>query len=325
MKLIKQHIKENKFLPYYVLYGSEDYLKKLYRDKLKTAMLVDHLDMNYSYFEGSGIEISKIVSIAHTLPFFADKRLIVIENSGLFQTQSILADEILKFPDTTFLVFVEKEVDKRGRLYKQIKTKGYISKMDRLTLEDLSLFVVSELKKNNKKMTETAVRYFVDYVGSDLYQLQNELEKLCCFCMDQEIISEKEIDSVCIEQIENRIFVMMEAIGLKNLKRAMELYFDLILLREKPLVILYLMIRHFNKLMQVKALKDLALTDQEVAEKVGIPPFSLFAYQKQCKNFSLNQMKAAIEYGTDLEFAVKSGNLEEQIAVEIMIAKFAML
>ena len=325
MKQIKQHIKENKYLPFYLIYGTEDYLIKLYRDKLKFAMGFESADLNYSYFEGKGFEISELVSIAHTLPFFAERRLIVVQNSGLFQNQNELTNELTDFPDSTFVVFVETEVDRRGRLYKFVKANGYACEINRLRPDELQLFVISELKKNKKKMTESTVRYFLDRVGADLYLIQNELEKVISYCIDREMILEEEVAIVCTAQIENRIFVMMEAIGLNNLKRALELYFDLIVLREKPLVILYLMIRHFNKLLQIDSLKHMGFSDREIAEKAAIPTFALSAYVRQCKNFSRQQLKDALEYGTELEFCVKSGQIDEQIAVEIMIAKSAMM
>ena len=127
MKTIKEHIKTNQYKPVYLLYGTEDYLKKLYQNKLKEAILSGSDEMNYSYFEGKSIEIEKIVDSAQTLPFFANYRLIVIKNSGLFKNQNDLADYIKTFPDTTIIVFVEQEVDKRNRLFK-VAEKMYFGK-----------------------------------------------------------------------------------------------------------------------------------------------------------------------------------------------------
>ena len=77
-------LKRGKFKNVYLLYGPEVYLRKQYRDKLKTALIGDDDTMNYNYFEGKGLDVKSIISLAETMPFFAERRLIIIENSGFF-------------------------------------------------------------------------------------------------------------------------------------------------------------------------------------------------------------------------------------------------
>ena len=161
MKNIKEHIKLNSFKPVYLLYGTESYLKKLYKDKLKVAILNTSDEMNYSYFEGKGIEIPKLIEIANTLPFFSDKRLIMIENSGLFKSSNDLADYIKQIPDTTHIVFVENEVDKRNRLFKAVKDVGTISEMNSMDEANLKLWVASILSKDKKMVTEDTILYLL--------------------------------------------------------------------------------------------------------------------------------------------------------------------
>ena len=85
MKIINEHIKTNEFKNLYLLYGDEPYLKKQYRDKLRNAVTGDDT-MNYSYFEGDKIQIKDVLDVADTMPFFAQRRLIIIENSGFLKT-----------------------------------------------------------------------------------------------------------------------------------------------------------------------------------------------------------------------------------------------
>ena len=80
--------------------------------------------MNYAYYEGKGVEIREVIDLAETLPFFAERRLIVFENTGLFKSSGAdLAEYIKTMPETTYFIFVEEEVDKRSKLYKAVKAK----------------------------------------------------------------------------------------------------------------------------------------------------------------------------------------------------------
>ena len=130
MQTIKEHIKENEFTHCYLLYGTENYLKKLYKNKLKDAIVGREETMNFSHFEGKSADPQEVIQIAETLPFFSERRLILIENSGWFKSQTDLADYMKHVPETTYFVFVESEVDKRNRLYKAVKDMGTISEMN---------------------------------------------------------------------------------------------------------------------------------------------------------------------------------------------------
>lgn len=132
MNVIREHIKSGNFKQFYLIYGNEPYLVKLYRDKLKDAVLGDADQMNFSRFEGKDIDLKEVNAIAQTLPFFSDRRLILIENSDLFKVQSDLSDILSEAPESSVFVFVEKEVDKRNKAYKFIKERGIISEMNTL-------------------------------------------------------------------------------------------------------------------------------------------------------------------------------------------------
>ena len=125
MKTINQDIKEENFRPVYLLYGEEDFLRRAYKNRLKEAIVGDDT-MNYSYYEGKEIDVNAVISTAETMPFFAPRRLIILENSGLFKKDAeALVSYLPELPETTHMIFVEKEIDKRNRLYKKVTTLGY--------------------------------------------------------------------------------------------------------------------------------------------------------------------------------------------------------
>ena len=323
MQRIKEHIKQNQFSNAYLLYGQEDYLKKLYRDKLRNAIIAPDDTMNYSYFEGKDLNINEVMSIADTVPFFSDRRLIIIENSGLFKMQNDFADYINTLPDTSFLVFVEQEVDKRNRLYKAVQKKGLAIEMNGMAEKDIKLWIATYLQKNGKKMTEQNISYLIQKVGADMKNLQNEMEKIICYAMEESIISKQDIDEVCVTLTEGKIFQMIDAIGMKNQDEALNLYYDLIAVREKPMSILFLIMRHFNILHQIKELNHMGASRGDMASKIGIPPFTVKKYIGQTKNFKLSEIKKNISRCVEVEQGVKTGLLLDQIGVELLIVEFS--
>lgn len=323
MQVINSHIKNNEFKPVYLIYGTEDYLKKQYKQKLKTAVLGSSDEMNYSYFEGKGIDVSKVIESAQTLPFFHDKRVIIVENSGFFKSANDLADHIKDFPESSVVVFVENEVDKRNRLYKAVKEIGVISEMNGMDERSLKVWVLGRIKKDGKKVTEATLDYFLSKTGGDMEVINTEIEKLLCYSMKEDVITNEAIDAVCSTQISNQIFLMIDAIATKKQHVALELYYDLLALKEKPMSILFLITRHFNILLQVKELFALRHDNATIAKRVGVPPFAVNKYVAQSKNFKKATLLEALKTSVDIEEQVKTGRLHEKIGVEMLIVKYS--
>lgn len=323
MKIIRDQIKTGCFKQIYLLYGIESYLKTLYRDKLKEAILGDSDEMNFSSFEGKNLEINELSAVAQTLPFFADRRLILVQNSGLFKSSSELADQLKELPESTVIIFIEEEVDKRNRLYKLVKDKGTISEMNGMDEKNLKLFIASLLEQEGKKIQINTIEYLLEKCGSDMNNLKNEIEKLVGYAAERDIITVEDIDAVVTTQITGKIFQMIDAIGSKQQEKALSLYYDLLHLREKPMSILFLIIRHFNILLQVKDLTGRGLPSSTISEKVGIPPFAASKYIAQTKNFTKDRLIEALEFGTSIEEGVKTGQIIENIGVELLLITFS--
>ncbi len=321
MQIIKEHIKQNQFKQCYLLYGTEEYLKKLYKNKLKTAIIGDEDTMNFTYLEGKSIEVPRIIEIANTMPFFSERRLILIQNSGLFKSTNDLADYMKQLPDYCYFIFVESEVDKRNRLYKAVKDMGVISEMNGMDEKNLQLWIVQMLNRAQKKITKDTLTYFMNKSGTDMEGMVQEIEKLVCYCMDKDVITVEDIDAVCVTQVSNQIFMMIDAIASKRQQQALNYYYDLLTLREKPMSILFLITRHFNILLQIKELKGQNRND--IARKVGVPPFAVQKYMSQAQNFTKRGLIEHLKDCAEMEAQVKTGLMADQMAVELLIVKFS--
>ena len=181
MQTLIEHIKSNTFKPVYLLYGSERYLVTLYRSKLKDAILAGDDGMNFNAFEGKAIDWNEVVGIAETLPFFSERRLILLDNTGIFKSASDFADYLPNMPESTCLVFCETEVDKRSRMYKEVNKLGYACELNGPEEKDLRIFIASRLKKDGKNITGNDVDYLLDTVGADMLNISNEIEKLVAY------------------------------------------------------------------------------------------------------------------------------------------------
>ncbi len=324
MKKINQDVKNEEFCRFYLLYGEEDYLKRQYRDKLANAIVKEDDQLNRSYYEGKGIVLEQVLELGDTMPFFAERRLIILENTGFFKkTPEDLERKMEELPSSTYMLFVEKEVDKRSRLYKWIGKHGYTSEMKTPDEKTLIRWVQNLCGEENKQMGEPAIYYMVEHMGTDMLLLKNEMEKLFAYCYDREEITISDIQQVCISQAEDRIFEMLDAIGSRNQKKALLLYHDLLALKEPAMRVLYMLTRHYHILMQVSGLMGEGKDFKTIASVCKIPPFSVKKYAAQTKAYSFDALKQIVEKCQETDQGIKTGKIQDTVGMELLIVELS--
>ena len=317
MNRIRDDIKKREFHNLYLLYGDEEYLKRYYRENLKYCILEDSDDMNFSKFENKGIDLNEVQSIADTLPFFSEHRLIIIQDSGLFKSSNDFTDYLEHMPDSTIIVFVEKEIDKRNKLYKYINKNGIAAEIKVKDSEEVLNWAAKRLKESGKVFTRKTMEYFLQRVDNNLYNLSNVIEKIAAYTVGREEITIADIDAVCPAYLQNHIFQMVDAVGAGDTDKALKLYNELIELKEAPSYILYMLIRHFNILLQIGSMGN--APKNQVASKIGISPYFVGNYQRQSSRFSGKQLKQALDNSLEIEQKFKTGVLDDQIGVELLL------
>ncbi|MCQ4833838.1 DNA polymerase III subunit delta [[Clostridium] symbiosum] len=321
MQTINEDIKSGQYKKVYLLYGEESFLKQSYKKKLKEAVAGDDT-MNYNYFEGKGLDVNELISLSDTMPFFSDKRLIIIEDSGFFKTSSeALADYLPMIPDTTCIVFVEDAVDKRNRLFKKVKELGHAAEMKRQDSAQLARWAGTILAQNGRKITGSTMNLFLERTGDDMENIRMELEKLISYTMGSDVVTTEDVEAVTTVQVTNKIFDMVNAIVTRKTRLAMDLYEDLLTLKEPPMRILFLIARQFNQLLLVKEMTAKGTDRGTIASKLKIPPFVAGKVSAQAGAFTREQILSYVKGCIEAEEAVKTGKMNDRMAVELLITR----
>lgn len=319
MQTLNQDIKDRSFKPVYLLYGEEAFLKNSYKNQLKSAITQGDT-MNFNQFGGKSIDVKELISLADTMPFFSEKRMILVEDSGFFKSP---AEELVSYlpqiPDTTCMVFVESEVDKRGRMFKKIKELGYAAEMERQDIGQLAKWAGTLLSREGKKLTGQTMELFLSMTGDDMENIRMELEKLISFTLGREVITNEDVAAICTERTANKIFEMVNSIVNRQTKKALALYEDLLTLKEPPMRILFLIARQFNQLLQVKELMGKGMDKSGIASRLKIPPFAAGKLMPQARTFSKEQILSYVNTCVEAEEAVKTGRLSDRLAVELLL------
>ena len=264
------------------------------------------------------------MELCETMPFFADRRVILVENSGFFKNKcDELADYMKEIPDYLCLVFVESEVDKRSRMYKAVKNIGRVTEFARQDEKTLMRWAAGLLGKEGKKITQRDMELLLTKTGTDMGNLRMELEKLITYTTGRDVVTARDIEEICTTQIQNKIFDMVSAVTGKNQKRALELYYDLLTLKEPPMKILTLLARQFRQLLLIKEFEEEGVAQPEMASRLGVHSFVVKKLAACARAYRISELKQAIADFVDADEAVKTGKLQDILSVELIIVKYS--
>lgn len=318
-------LKSGDFKPCYLIYGEEEYLKLSYKKAFRKAFGGDE-GMAYTYYDGAP-DVDELIDLLNTIPFtFGDNagRLVIVGDSQWFKKAP--PEKLLKFledmehyPDTAHLMFIEKDVDKRGKLFKLIQKNGFACEMGMQNQGQLMRWAARYLANAGKKIRNSTMELILSKSGDSMDNIASELEKLIAYTGDRDVIEDEDVEAICSQNVEDRVFDMITEMSLGNTERALKFYGDLLTLQEAPMKILSLMRRNFNQLLLTKESVTKGMSGQEAAKYVNVSPWILGKLQNQAKHYSLEGIEDYIKRCLEYDEAIKSGNLSDRMAVELLL------
>ncbi len=324
MKRIDMDIKNGQLNHVYLLYGEERYLIRQYRDKLKKAIIDPDDTMNIASYEGGDVEVKDLIVAADTMPFFAERRLILVQDSKLFKKNTdALAEYFENIPETTYFVFVEDEVEEKTKIFKAVNKIGTAVRFTTPKEDILRKWIIGRIGREGKDITQAAYQSFIDKTGTDMENIEKELEKLICYTMDKKAIEVADVEAVTTEQISSKIYELVNIISNHQQKQALDMFYDLLSQKEKPSRILYSLTKHFDTLLSIKIMSSQGFHTREMEDRTGLKDWMIRKYQGQIRAFSIETLKKAVQDGVEYETAIKTGHIEEQLAVELFIIEYS--
>ncbi len=339
---LKKDLSSGELRRFYLLFGRERYLRNYYEKKLLTALGGARDDMNTTIFDSPPYPQSAVIDASQTLPFFAERRIIVVRYSGYFKMPvgSELADFLDKAPETTTFIFIEDRVDAKLKLYKRIAKMGlcveFIEQPESFLLQNIGV----QLKSAGKRISQSDAEYFISVVGRDMGTLRSELDKVISYAADKDVVTSEDIKAICTIKLEDRIFDMIGAVMDKNLKRCMDRYEELLALREPAGKIIIMLERQFLWMLQLKSMvvengmseweaKNTISSKQEVDTETGeikkvkgeISSYQAGIYLEQAKAMSLEELQRAVDMCAAMDEGFKSGRISERAGAELLLIR----
>lgn len=306
---IVSNIKQGNIQPIYFLMGDEPY----YIDKISDFIEETVLDeaekgFNQQVMYGRDVSIEDIVGAAKRFPMMAERQVIIVKEA---QDLSRNIEKLVSYAEnpqpTTVLVlnYKYKKLDKRKKLHKAISKAGLIYESKKLYENQVSDWIRRVLSGKKYQIEPKAAQMLVEFLGTDLSKISNELDKLMLILQEGTIISPVHIEeNIGISKDFNN-FELRKAVGEKNILKANRIinYFAENP-RNNPLVMtISLLNNFFTQLLLFHGLQD--KSKSSVAKSLGVSPYFVDEYFAAARNYPMRKVAQNIAFLRDADLKSK--------------------
>ena len=325
---------------FYLFHGEDEYRRSLQLATMK-AKLGDPVTvaLNTTELNGRRLTLDELISVCDAMPFLAEKRLVIVYNlAARFERKKGTAEDdaeqdpafleqfeeyVNSLPESTRLVLVEDgKIKEANRIYKIVtkSDQGHLHEFAPLDPGELSRWIPEHVEEKGGRIERAAVNALAAFVGSDLRLLDQEIDKLLTYAGPERAVTEQDV-RLLVSYAQANIFDMVDALGKRDTRRAMELMEQLLESGEHPLYLLRMIVRQFRILIQIKELLAKGTPVKDIQGLLRLHPYVVKKTTGQAANFSILQLEVIFKQLHEVDAAVKSGEMEPALALNLFVTE----
>ncbi len=326
-----RNIQKDNIAPCYVFDGKEEYIKETALETLKKKVFAQDVEaLNFTLLDNPMAD--EVVAAVQTLPFMAEKRLVVVKNLSLLlsggkgkgdeEQLSQLEGLLDNLPQSTCLVFyVQGKADGRKKLSTLLKKNAQWVEFAPLGEGELYKWIGQTFRAQGKDISLLLCQELAFTVGSDTMTLKEEIHKIASFMGAEREVTSQVIKQLATPSLEYTVFDMVDALIAGKQAKTFSLQTRLVLEGGERLGILAMILRQYRILLFVKGMSSERRSKDEMRTTLGIPAFAVDRALRQAGGYTIQELKQGMKICLDMEFAVKSGKISQEGALEQVTLK----
>ena len=326
----------------YILLGQDDFSRRQWLDEIKASMGDQALlAANTTTFDGQQMTLDQLRTVCETMPFLVERRLVIVsgllerfEPKSKFSRQKkitplpnqqngykSLADYITKLPDSIILVLIDGKIKSNNPLLRELSAKAEVKSFPLLKDAELRQWIQRRVTEEGGSISSPAVSLLAKIVGSNLWAMANEINKLVLFASGRRI-EEGDIKMVVSYVQEANVFAMVDAILDFKAGVAEQLLQQLLQGGAAPAYLLVMLSRQVRMIVQVKELTNRGEPKIEIQDKLGLT--KEFAWRKtleQAGKYPWARLKEVYHKLLEADLSIKTGKYGGELALNLLIAE----
>ena len=324
----------------YVLHGEDNFSLTRSLEEIKKGLGDPSLlAANTTVLDGQQLSIDQLRAICETVPFLAEKRLVIIQGllerfepqvrprrqkkttsqAGQNKQDKAFADYLSGIPDSTVLVLLDGRIRSNNILLKQLAT-AKVRSFPLLKEAQLKQWIKKEMAEQDISMSPQAVDLLAQLVGSNLWVMTNEITKLALFASGRRI-EEEDVKAVVSSAQETNVFAMVDAILDFKAGIAEQLLEQLLNRGASPAYLLAMLSRQVRMIVRARELRRQRQSDAEIQSRLSLTPFALRKTLEQAQRYSLERLKEAYRKLLQADLSIKTGKYDGELALNLLIVE----
>ena len=272
-------------------------------------------------------KLESAISDCKTMPFMSDKKVVVIKRPTFLEkgssNQNVLAliDYLDNPSDNTILIIdaTNINIDESKEVSIMLRKKAEVSETRDLSEVEMRGWLKRQFGVMGVEIEENAVELFFEYVGTNLVQAKTEVEKLLNYIGDRKIINMRDVASCVSEEGETNVFALTKAITSKDKNKIMEIYYSLLKSGNDQMKLLNLIYRSLKDSYTCLMLMEQGMNQTSIANVLNISPGRTYYIMKDAKNFTIDSLRKMIKDIGDLDYKIKSGQIDKVSGLELFL------
>ncbi len=321
---------------YYIFYGEDEFSRSEALAHLRGQMAGGDpamAELNTSILDGAKLTVDELRHTCDAMPFMADRRLVIVRGllgrltsgrKGKKEITEQLSEYLPSLPETTRLFFVEEgDLKASHPILKLAKSMGkaqgaYVRHFKLPQDRELPAWVRRRAADKGGDLSTEAVTLLVTLVGADLRLLDQEIEKLMLYADGRQVTTD-DVRALVSRARETSIFDLVDCVGRREPERALRLLHHMLEEGAAPLYLLTMLARQVRILIQVTELREQGLSPREMAKRLKLHPYVVEKGLAQARRFEMAQLEAAHRRVVQTDWAIKTGEMEDVLALEMLV------
>jgi len=325
----------------YILFGDNDFSLYQSLEEIKRGIGdPTTLATNTTMLEGQQVTLSQLRTVCETLPFLAERRLVIVK--GLLERfepkgkpgrkktphmpdqrneYKLLAEHINKMPDSTILVLIDSGIKGNNPLLRELSDKAEVKSFPLLKDTELRQWIQNRVAEEGGSISSPAVTLLTKLVGSNLWVMASEINKLVLFTSGRRI-EEADVERVVSHAQQASVFAMVDAILEFKADVAEQALQQLLNRGAAPAYLLVMLSRQVRMIVRIKELRNQRKTRVEIQNKLGLTSeFALRKTLEQAGRYSLKRLKGVYHKLLETDLSIKTGKYDAELALSILVAE----